>query len=154
MFSVNSCPKITHLFWWDFIKTYTIMSFSISHRFFVWKISARRRKCFLWDNSCGKTYTILSAVLRQQRKSDVMTSFGHSARSTVYCKAVFPLSVSYHHYLMNVLLQIPPIVGRTWPWRAKTIPRVRIAHYVCNECPFGRHPLLVKALALRLLTIF
>jgi hypothetical protein len=25
LFSVNSCPKITNLFWLDFIKTYTIM---------------------------------------------------------------------------------------------------------------------------------
>jgi hypothetical protein len=25
LFTVNSCPKITHLFWLDFIKTYTIM---------------------------------------------------------------------------------------------------------------------------------
>jgi hypothetical protein len=33
-------------------------------------------------------YTIFSAVLRQQRKSDVMTSFGHSARSAVYHKAI------------------------------------------------------------------
>jgi hypothetical protein len=29
-------------------------------------------------------YTIFSAVLRQQRKGDVMTSFGLSARSAVY----------------------------------------------------------------------
>jgi hypothetical protein len=33
----------------------------------------------------------LSAVLRQQRKSDVMTSFGLSARSAVYYKAGYPL---------------------------------------------------------------
>jgi hypothetical protein len=32
-------------------------------------------------------YTIFSAVLRQQRKSDVMTYFGHSSRSAVYYKA-------------------------------------------------------------------
>jgi hypothetical protein len=35
-------------------------------------------------------YTIFSAVLRQQRKSDVMTSFGDSACSAVYYKAGFP----------------------------------------------------------------
>jgi hypothetical protein len=29
-------------------------------------------------------YTIFSAVLRQQRKGDVMTSFGNSADSAVY----------------------------------------------------------------------
>jgi hypothetical protein len=33
---------------------------------------------------CRKMYTICSAVLRQQRKIDVMTYFGHTARSTVY----------------------------------------------------------------------
>jgi hypothetical protein len=38
-------------------------------------------------------YTIFSAVLRQQRKSDVMTYFGHSARSAVYYK------VYVSHYL-------------------------------------------------------
>jgi hypothetical protein len=39
------------------------------------------------DKSSRKMYTIFSAVLRQQRKSDVMTSFGHSARSAVYYQA-------------------------------------------------------------------
>jgi hypothetical protein len=38
-------------------------------------------------------YTIFSAVLRQQRKSDVMTSFGHSAHSAVYNKAGSPYSI-------------------------------------------------------------
>jgi hypothetical protein len=47
----------------------------------------RYRQCFLFDKSCRKMYTIFSAVLRQQRKSDVMTSFGQSARSTVYYTA-------------------------------------------------------------------
>jgi hypothetical protein len=32
-------------------------------------------------------YSILSTVLRQQRKSDVITSFGHFARSAIYYKA-------------------------------------------------------------------
>jgi hypothetical protein len=32
-------------------------------------------------------YTIFSAVLRQQRKSDVMTSFGLTAHSAVYYQA-------------------------------------------------------------------
>jgi hypothetical protein len=32
-------------------------------------------------------YTIVSAVLRQQKESDVMTSFGLSARSAVYYEA-------------------------------------------------------------------
>jgi hypothetical protein len=36
----------------------------------------RYRQCFLLDKSCWKMYTIFSAVLRQQRKSDVMMSFG------------------------------------------------------------------------------
>jgi hypothetical protein len=45
------------------------------------------RQCFLWDKSCRKMHTIFSAVLRQQRKCDVKTSFGHSARSAVYYEA-------------------------------------------------------------------
>jgi hypothetical protein len=32
-------------------------------------------------------YMIFSSVVRQQRKSDVMTSFGHSTRSAIYYKA-------------------------------------------------------------------
>jgi hypothetical protein len=36
-------------------------------------------------------YTIFSAVLRQQMKSDVMTSFGHSDRSAIYYQAGSPL---------------------------------------------------------------
>jgi hypothetical protein len=32
-------------------------------------------------------YTIFSAVLRQQRKGDVMAYFGHSDRSAVYDEA-------------------------------------------------------------------
>jgi hypothetical protein len=62
---------------------------------FSYEQSAGRwsRQCFLSDKSCiyRIMYTIVSAVLRQQRKSDVMTSFGHSARSTVYYQAGSPL---------------------------------------------------------------
>jgi hypothetical protein len=39
----------------------------------------RHRKCIRLDKSCKNMYTIFSAVLRQQRKSDVVASFGHSA---------------------------------------------------------------------------
>jgi hypothetical protein len=38
-------------------------------------------------------YTIFSAVLRQQRKSDVMMYFGFSARSAVYYESGSPLLV-------------------------------------------------------------
>jgi hypothetical protein len=48
--------------------------------------SHRHRQYFLLDKSCRKMYTIYSAVLRQQRKSDVMRYFGHTARSAVYFK--------------------------------------------------------------------
>jgi hypothetical protein len=41
---------------------------------------------FSWRNPI-QMYTIFSAVLRQQRKSDVMTSFSHSDRSAVYYEA-------------------------------------------------------------------
>jgi hypothetical protein len=36
------------------------------------------------EKSCRKMYTIFSAVQRQQRKSDVMTSFGITACSAIY----------------------------------------------------------------------
>jgi hypothetical protein len=39
-------------------------------------------------------HTIFSAVLRQQKKSDVMTSFGLSARSAVYEEMVHIFSAS------------------------------------------------------------
>jgi hypothetical protein len=39
---------------------------------------------FFLEKSCRKMYTIFSAVQRQQRKSDVMTSFGLAATSAVY----------------------------------------------------------------------
>jgi hypothetical protein len=39
---------------------------------------------FFLEKSCRKMYTIYSAVQRQQRKSDVMTSFGLIACSAVY----------------------------------------------------------------------
>jgi hypothetical protein len=38
---------------------------------------------FFLDKSCTKMHTIFSAVLRQQRKSDIMMSFDHSARSAI-----------------------------------------------------------------------
>jgi hypothetical protein len=48
----------------------------------------RYRQCFLFDKSCRKMYTIVSAVLCQQRKSDVMTSFGHSLAAPSIIKQV------------------------------------------------------------------
>jgi hypothetical protein len=65
----------------------------ISIGFTYEKFAGRRyRQCFLLDKSCrkmsGKMHTIFSAVLRQKRKSDVMTSFGHATRSAIYYKAV------------------------------------------------------------------
>jgi hypothetical protein len=39
---------------------------------------------FFLEKSCRKMYTIFSAVQRQQRKSDVMTSFVLTACSAVY----------------------------------------------------------------------
>jgi hypothetical protein len=47
---------------------------------------------FFWINPVEKC--IFSAVLCQQRKSDVMTNFGHSARSAVYYEAGSPLLVT------------------------------------------------------------
>jgi hypothetical protein len=56
----------------------------------------RYRQCFPLDKSCRKMYTIFSAVLRQQGKSDVITSFGHTARSAIYYQAGSPLSNKHH----------------------------------------------------------
>jgi hypothetical protein len=39
------------------------------------------------EKSCAKMYTIFSAVQRQQRKSDVMTTFGLTVCSAVYYHA-------------------------------------------------------------------
>jgi hypothetical protein len=39
---------------------------------------------FFFEKSCRKMYTMFSAVQRQQRKSDVMTSFSLTACSAVY----------------------------------------------------------------------
>jgi hypothetical protein len=52
LFSVNSCPKITHLFWLDFIKTYTTMHQKQNSQYvigFSYEKSARHRyrQCFL-----------------------------------------------------------------------------------------------------------
>jgi hypothetical protein len=42
-----------------------------------------------------KMYTIFSAVLRQQRESDVMRYFGHSARSAIYYQAGSPYTLAF-----------------------------------------------------------
>jgi hypothetical protein len=42
---------------------------------------------FFLEKSCRKMYTIFSAVQRQQRKSDVMTSFGLATCSAIYYHA-------------------------------------------------------------------
>jgi hypothetical protein len=56
--------------------------------FSIEKSAGRRyRQRFLLDKSCRKMCTIFSAVLRQQRTSDVMTTCGLSARSAVYYEA-------------------------------------------------------------------
>jgi hypothetical protein len=57
---------------------------------FSYKKSGRRRyrQCFLLDKSCRKMHMIFSTLLRQQRKSDEMTYFGHA----VYYKAGSPFS--------------------------------------------------------------
>jgi hypothetical protein len=51
---------------------------------------------FFLEKSCTKMYTIFSAVQRQQRKSDIMTSFGLTACSAVYYHAGSSLTcISY-----------------------------------------------------------
>jgi hypothetical protein len=46
---------------------------------------------FFGINPVEKWYAIFSEMLRQQRKSDVMTSFGLSVSSAVYYEASSPL---------------------------------------------------------------
>jgi hypothetical protein len=46
---------------------------------------------FFWINPV-EIYTIFSAVLHEQSKSDIMMSFGHPARSAVCYKAGFPFN--------------------------------------------------------------
>jgi hypothetical protein len=79
---------------------------------FVWKICRMQVICFLLDKSCRKMYTIFSAVLRQQRKSEIMTSsFGHTARSAIYYQAGFPLN----RFFFFSVRQFP-----TWFYRPET----------------------------------
>jgi hypothetical protein len=86
LFSVNSCPKITCLvgFYQNLYHHTSKAEFSRSHRFF----GCRYRQCFRFGKiAYRKMYTIFSAVQRQQRKSDVMTSFGLTTCSAIYYHA-------------------------------------------------------------------
>jgi hypothetical protein len=67
-----------------------------------------------------KMYTIFSAVLPQQRNSDLMTSFGHSARNSIYYKADFQLE------------GIINIIRYYWPWvLQKNVPvKLLLVSYV------------------------
>jgi hypothetical protein len=64
--SVNLCPKITQLFWLDFIKTYTIMHPQKQSSQDVigpsYEKSAGIDNVFFLEKSCRKMYTIFSAV--------------------------------------------------------------------------------------------
>jgi hypothetical protein len=87
LFSVNSCPKITHCF--GRILSKLIPScikrklIDISSVFRVKNLQDAGIYNVFLDKSCRNMYTCF-AVLRQQRKSAVMTSLGLSARSAVY----------------------------------------------------------------------
>jgi hypothetical protein len=54
---------------------------------------AGKDNVFFLKKSCRKMYTIFSAVQRQRRISDVMTSFGLAAYSAVYYHAGSSLKV-------------------------------------------------------------
>jgi hypothetical protein len=58
-------------------------------------------------------YTIFSAVLRQQRKNDVMTYFGHTAHSAVYYQAGSPFLLAF--ILLFVYLQTFPHMNPRGP---------------------------------------
>jgi hypothetical protein len=47
---------------------------------------------------------MFSVVLRQQMKSDVMTSFGHSTRTAIYYKAGSPLGFGGNEVKMNMYI--------------------------------------------------
>jgi hypothetical protein len=60
--------------------------------------AARPHYVFFLEKSCRKMYIIFSAVQRQQRKSDVMTSFGLTTCSAVYYHA----GSSFDFFQLNV----------------------------------------------------
>jgi hypothetical protein len=59
-------------------------------------------------------FTIFSAVLRQQRKSDIITSFGQSVRSAIYYKAGSPLLQACSARLLPC--REPGVTGNNVPW--------------------------------------
>jgi hypothetical protein len=65
---------------------------------------------FILEKSCRKMYTIFSAVQRQQRNSDVMTSFGRTAYYQVphfpHCR-VLPQGVAHQPRVRSTR-------GKTW----------------------------------------
>jgi hypothetical protein len=78
LFSVNSCPSINPLVLVGCYPSLYHHASNAKSRYLIGfsyeKSTGRRyRQCFILDKSCRKMYTIFSAVLRQQRRSDVMT---------------------------------------------------------------------------------
>jgi hypothetical protein len=108
---------------------------------------------FFLEISCRKMYTIFSAVQRQQRKSDVMTSFGLAACSAVYYQVPHCLRIDCERYLfraaiskvvdkyincdrqkLKVILKVvqkPGAYGDLKTWSADTIAEVKVV--------IGRH---------------
>jgi hypothetical protein len=72
LFSVNSCPKITHLFLKDFVKTKTI-------------VHQMQRSRDLISFSELKSCRTFPEYVVNRGKSDVMTSFGLIDRIAVFC---------------------------------------------------------------------
>jgi hypothetical protein len=65
-------------------------------------------------NPVEKMYTIFSAVLRQQAKSDVMTCFGNSARSAVYYQAGSPFVTDIFIFCFWQNIRIAEIYRCRW----------------------------------------
>jgi hypothetical protein len=68
---------------------------------------AGRDNVFFWINPVETMYTIFSAVLHQQRKSDVMTHCGRSARSAVYYEAGSPLANQLEESVKTIAWRTP-----------------------------------------------
>jgi hypothetical protein len=126
LFSVHSCPKIIHLFlvgvYQNLFHHASNVKLLISHQFL------QGRWCFLLDKLSRKMFTIFSAVLRQQRKSDVMTSFGHSARSAILARS--PLQTNIDDKLT---LWYSPLKDDFLPFYAKFV-RKYLIHSIENYC--------------------
>jgi hypothetical protein len=123
LFSVSSCPKITHLFLLDLIKTYTIMHQTQRSRLhcissvFHMKNLQDAGQCFLLDKSCRKMYMIFvrgATSTEEKRRHDVFWSH-RSQRRLLWSS--FPLAwhleVRWLFCKTKTPVHLPIFVGMT-----------------------------------------